>query len=158
MSINIENIRRFCKEDISKIENYDKAISDETQTWHCHHRLEIQGNIILSYKDLIKENLYYHRPACELIFLTHSEHNHLHNTNRSEKTRKRLSVVNTSKKLSEETKLKIKTNHSDYWKGRHHTEEAKEKNRLAHLGKKASEETRAKMREAHKRRNLNKEN
>ena len=36
--------KRFCKEDLTKIENYDKAIADTTHTWHCHHRTEIWWN------------------------------------------------------------------------------------------------------------------
>ena len=34
------NASKYCCEDISLIENYDKAIEDKTQYWHCHHRLE----------------------------------------------------------------------------------------------------------------------
>lgn len=30
--------RKYCKEDISKIKNYDLAIADTTQTWHCVNR------------------------------------------------------------------------------------------------------------------------
>ena len=41
--------------------------------------------------------------------------------------------------------------------GKHHTEEAKEKNRQAHLGKHPSDETRAKMSESHKSENLSEE-
>ena len=37
-----ETVKKFCSEDPSLIENYDLAIADETQTWECHHRLEIQ--------------------------------------------------------------------------------------------------------------------
>ena len=78
----------FCNEDISLIENYEQAATDIIQTWHCHHRLEIQDNIILSKNDLIRQNLYFNRPASELIFLTKSEHMQLHAKNRSKQTRK----------------------------------------------------------------------
>lgn len=27
--------------EVNKIENYDLAIADTTQVWHCHHKLEI---------------------------------------------------------------------------------------------------------------------
>lgn len=67
----------FCKEDVCLIENYDKAMNDTTQTWDCHHRLEIELN--MSRAELVKSNLYVNRPASELIFLTHDEHTHLHN-------------------------------------------------------------------------------
>ena len=39
--INFEWAKKFCKDDISLIENFDKAISDSNQTWDCHHRREI---------------------------------------------------------------------------------------------------------------------
>lgn len=31
--------------DLTKIENYDKAVVDETQVWECHHRLELSCKI-----------------------------------------------------------------------------------------------------------------
>ena len=71
-------VKKFCCEDISLIENYDKAIADQTQTWDCHHRGEILPCGRFKAKHLKKFNLYYNRPACELIFLTHDEHTRLH--------------------------------------------------------------------------------
>ena len=70
--INERQAKKYCKEDISKIENYDKAISDTSQTWDLHHRTEIWWNC--SKQDLIDNECYYNRKACELIFLTHAEH------------------------------------------------------------------------------------
>lgn len=67
----------FCKDDISKIENYDVAVADTSQCWDCHHRTEIWWNC--SSKELLDNECYYHRPAKELIFLTHAEHAKLHN-------------------------------------------------------------------------------
>ena len=80
---------KYCKNDISLIENYDKAIADDTQTWHCHHRREK----IYSVKELIDIGEYYNRPACELIFLTSLEHNRLHHLGKhhSAETRKKMS-------------------------------------------------------------------
>ena len=69
-------VKKFCSEDISLIENYQEAINDTTQTWHCHHRLEIELN--KSGNELINMNLYYNRPASELIFLRKSDHMSLH--------------------------------------------------------------------------------
>lgn len=74
-------VKRYCCEDISLIENYDKAVADNTQIWQCHHRLEITKEGIFSPKELIDKNLYYNRPASELIFLTKLEHNRLHEKN-----------------------------------------------------------------------------
>ena len=72
-----KHIYKYCCEDISKIENYESALSSN-EVWHCHHKLEIDMN--LSRKELIENNLYYNRPASELIFLPMSEHIKLHNT------------------------------------------------------------------------------
>jgi hypothetical protein len=78
--INFEYANRFCKDNIALIENYEQAMSDETQTWHCHHRLETDFGLL---KDKLKEQgLYYHRSASELIFLTNAEHIRLHQTER----------------------------------------------------------------------------
>lgn len=81
-----KNVFKYCCEDISLIENYDKAISDTTQIWQCHHRLEThykngkrkpcEQN--LTRKELKEQNLYYDRPAKELIFLTIHEHATIH--------------------------------------------------------------------------------
>ena len=100
------NVKKFCKDDISLIENYDKAIYDKEQTWDCHHRREI----LISKNDLIENDEYYNRPAGELIFLTKSEHMALHNT----------------------LKFKGKTTWN---KGKHHSEEAKRKMSIAKKGK-----------------------
>ena len=78
----------YCCEDISLIENYKYAIEDTTQIWECHHRLEIQNGIFKSDKELKSENLYYSRPASELIFLTHKEHKKLHSDNPKYRTLK----------------------------------------------------------------------
>ena len=74
-----KNFHAYCNESPSLIENYNKAINDEKQIWEIHHRLEIELN--LTAKELIKRNLYFNRPASELIFLTRSEHRRLHTPN-----------------------------------------------------------------------------
>ena len=103
--------KEFCNEDIANIENYELAINDKTQIWHCHHRRES----IYSRKDLIEIGEYYDRPAMELIFLTNSEHARLHKTgnnnmlgkHHSEKTKKKMSESHIGKHLSEEHKNKL---------------------------------------------------
>ena len=123
------NARSYCCEDISKIENYDKAIADTTQTWLCHHRLETHNSdgerrlVDLSHKELIALGMYYHRSASELIFLERDEHSRLHAKSRkySEETRA---------KLSKALKGKPAPN-----KGKHHSEETKRKMAEAHKGK-----------------------
>ena len=34
-------VKYFCKDDITKIENYELAMADTEEVWHCHHRLEL---------------------------------------------------------------------------------------------------------------------
>lgn len=82
--------KKYCKDDFSKIENYEEAISDTTKTWHLHHRKET----IYTRNGLIERGEYYDRPASELIFLPPSQHMALHGTLRqiSEDTRKKLSL------------------------------------------------------------------
>ena len=123
---------KYCKNDISLIENYDKAIADDTQTWHCHHRRET----IFSRKDLIEIGEYYNRPACELIFLTKSEHMKLHHLDKplSEDTRRKLSEANKGK--------------PSWMKGKHHSEESCKKMSESRKGKQHSEDTRLKISEA----------
>ena len=135
--INEYYVRSFCKEDISKIKNYDKAIADTTQTWHCHHMTETWWNC--TKKELIENECYYNRKACELIFLTPAEHRRIHQKgkHRTEETRIKISENNKGHILSEETKKKI----SETLKG--------------HI---FSEETRKKMSESQKRRRAMKKN
>ena len=153
--INEYYAKKFCKEDISKIENYDKAIADKEITWHCHHRTEIWWNC--SKKDLIENECYYNRKACELIFLTPEEHNQLHKKGkkRSEDTRRKIreSIKGDKNPMygkhhSDETRIKMSESH----KGKTLSEETKQKMRESHKGRTFSEETRRKMSEAAKNR------
>ena len=90
----------YCNESIMNIENYWKALSDNFKGWHIHHRLETHTSdgekrkVALESEELIALNMYYNRPASELIFLTEKEHGTIHNN------RKHFS-------LSEEAKHKI---------------------------------------------------
>lgn len=101
------NAKSFCKDDISKIENYELAISDKNENWVCHHRLELtlDGEFAHTREELIRMDMYYNRPYFELIWLPKSEHSKLHymvNTkayptwaeyNSSDKRKKELSVI-----------------------------------------------------------------
>lgn len=77
----IKLVQKYCCDDISLIENYNKAINDNVVTWACHHRLETDENI--SRENLIEIGKYYKVTASELIFLTPKDHATLHNNNRS---------------------------------------------------------------------------
>lgn len=70
------NVKKYCCEDISLIENYNEAVNDKNEIWHCHHKLEIELN--KTRNGLIEMGLYYNRPAKELVFLTKSEHMSIH--------------------------------------------------------------------------------
>ena len=78
--INERYVHEFCKDDITKIENYDKALADTTQTWDLHHRLELtlNGEFAHSREELKRLDMYYDRPYFELIYLPPSEHRRLH--------------------------------------------------------------------------------
>ena len=149
--ISKRSAKAYCRDDISLIENYDKAIADTTQLWHCHHRRET----IYSAKELIEIGEYYNRPACELIFLTPLEHHRLHHLDQhhSAEARKKISEANkgennprfgkpstfkgkhhsseTRKKMSESRKGK---NHPFF--GKHHSEKTRRKLSKALIGNK----------------------
>ena len=144
--INEYKSKRYCKDDISKIENYEKAISDDTQIWDLHHKLglTLDGEFALSREQLKMHDMYYKRPYYELIFLTHEEHARLHNKDK-------LNPM-YGKHHSDETRIKMSESH----KGKTLSEETKQKMRESHKGRTFSEETRRKMSEAAKRRCTNK--
>lgn len=78
--INEKHAKSYCLEDISLIENYQAAISDEERTWDIHHRRECdsEGRTLFTGKQLIEMGLYFKRPASELIFVTKATHRKLH--------------------------------------------------------------------------------
>ena len=78
--INEKMAKLYCSEDISLIENYQQAISDEERTWDIHHRRESdsEGKTLFTKKQLKEMNLYFKRPASELIFVTRAMHSKLH--------------------------------------------------------------------------------
>lgn len=138
--IRLENVEKYCK-NYTEIENYDEAMTDTTQTWHCHHRLETHTSdgerrlVELTLKELKALGMYYHRPADELIFLTKSDHSNLHK--RSKEAKEKISTANKGrasnrkgKHLSEEQKQKISNalkGRTPSNKGKHMSEEQKRK-------------------------------
>ena len=106
--ISENQVKKYCREDISLIENYEKAIKDNTQTWDCHHRKESQ----YSADELVDIGEYYGVLASDLIFITHSDHSKLHN------------------KLQD-----YHNGNSNPMFGKHHSEEAKKKMSECHIGK-----------------------
>lgn len=142
----------------SKIENYDKAIADTTQTWVCHHRLETHTSdgerrlVDITSEELKALGMYFNRLPEELIFLTKEDHHSLHGRDRNQK----LLNAHKGKHPSEETKRKMSNAHKGKTspkKGKHISDEQKQKisNSLkGRKGKPKSEETKSKMSEAHK--------
>lgn len=124
-------VNLYCKDDISKIENYDQAISDTKNIWHLHHRLETHdkwGSLreeAIPSKVLRYLGLYYHRPVNELIFMTNKEHCELHGKILSEKAKAALLTHCKGKNNYWYGKNRSKENNPMY--GKHHTEEAKKK-------------------------------
>ena len=121
--INFYYAKRFCNEDITLIENYDKAISDKEKTWDCHHRREMTT----PKKELLEIGEYFNRPASELIFLTQKEH---------------ISLHHKGKQVSDETRHKLSESHkgknkgkTSWMKGKHLSEETKRKLSEARKGK-----------------------
>ena len=121
--INEKQARKYCKEELSKIKNYYKAIADTTQVWVLHHRTETWWNC--TRKDLIKNECYYGRKACELIFLTRAQHAELHMSGKvtSEETRRKMSETKKGKTNSEEHRRKI----SEAMKGKVRSEDTRKK-------------------------------
>lgn len=84
--VNLSTLKRYCNGDVTKIENYEEAVNDDTTTYNIHHRLETHfsdgterpKNAQLTMKELISLDMYYNRPAEELIFLTPKEHRAVH--------------------------------------------------------------------------------
>ena len=78
--INSYNAKLYCSEDISLIENYNQAIADKEKKWEIHHRRECdsEGRTLFTCKRLVEMNLYFKRPAAELVFVTRSMHKKIH--------------------------------------------------------------------------------
>lgn len=95
------NVKMYCCEDPSLIENYELALNDKANEWDCHHKLEIHSDYRNTPEDLIMMGLYYNRPACELIFLKKGIHTSNHNKGRkkSESHRLNLSKAKTGSHL-----------------------------------------------------------
>lgn len=127
MIANIKSLEKYCI-DYTKIENYDTAIKSPLR-YDLHHRREISEN--KSKSDLIEENLYYNRPAEELIFIEAREHRILHKAGKhcSGETKKKMSDAKKGifageknpmfgKHPSAESRQKMSENNCRYWKGK----------------------------------------
>ena len=142
--VNLELAKKYCCEDISKIENYEQAAASP-ETWDCHHRAEILPCGNFSSEDLKFFDLYYSRLASELVFLTKSDHHRLHAINMTKKWKNLLSknaklngmigkhhTENTKKKMSESHKGLPSPNKGDHFS---HKNSTKKKKSESHKGK-----------------------
>ena len=125
--INEKQAKKYCRDDISKIENYDKAIADTTQTWVCHQKSEAKKGRTLSES--------HRRKISEAL---KGENHPMYGKHHSDETRRKMAEAKKGKKHTEEWRRKI----SEALKGKPSPRK----------GVTLSEETRQKMREAAKRR------
>lgn len=173
--INIRNTKWYCS-DYQKIENYEKAIDDTTKVWQCHHRLETHfsdgterpKDAQISMDELKALDMYYNRPANELIFLKPEEHTSLtfkgkegpwKGKHHSKKTKNKISKTLKGHRPTRETRKKLSESlkgENNPMYGKHHFEDAKRKvseaNKGNHYweGKHHSEEAKRKISEANK--------
>ena len=157
----------YCSDPLDKIEHYEKALAENFKGWCIHHRLEIQPDgTRMSRQELKDKDLYFNRPASELVFMRCEEHTSLHHKDKviSEKTRQKMSETHKGdnnplfgKHHSEETRQKMSVNNGRFWKGKQlsaeHRQKLSESRRGENhplFGKHHSDETRLKIAEANK--------
>ena len=145
------SFKYYCK-DYEHIENYDKAKADDFKNWEVHHRLETHNSdgerrlVDITADELKALDMYYNRPADELIFMTIYEHSRLHMKGKhlSEETKKKIGAASKGNKYalgykhSEEAKNKISEamkGEKNQFYGKHHSEESIQKMSEAHKGK-----------------------
>ena len=113
----MKNFEKYCTEP-ENIENYEAAKKDNFKGWNCHHRLETHNSdgerrlVDITRDELKALDMYYSRPASELVFMKISDHIKLHTRwnkgkqigHRSEETKRKISESMKGKKFSEEHK------------------------------------------------------
>lgn len=70
---------RYCRDPIEMIKGYEEAISSP-EVYDCHHVLELtlDGQFAHHPEELERIGMYWNRPAYELEFLKHTEHQMMH--------------------------------------------------------------------------------
>ena len=131
------NFEKFCK-DYENIENYDKAKADNFKGWNCHHRKGAD----IPREELKALDMYYNRPANELIFIKLSEHTSLHNKGKPK-------TEEHKNKISETLKGKLAGENNPMY-GKHHSEESKKKIGEKSKGKLISEAHKRILSKVHK--------
>ena len=150
------NWHTFCSEPLELVENYQQAKADNFAGWCIHHRLEIQQDgTRVPMQQLIDQNLYYGRPASELVFMKVGEHATLHHKDKviSEETRQKIAESHKGKHLLAEHRKKI----AKALKGKPHSAEACKKMSESHKGKHLLAEHRKKIAESLRGKHLSEE-
>ena len=98
------------------IENYELAKADNFKGWVIHHRLELtlDNNFAHNKEDLIRMDMYFHRPYYELIYMKVADHQSLHMKVNDDPRRKNMKLSARKRKHihhSAATKLKIGAAH-----------------------------------------------
>ena len=163
--------KKYCCEPLELVESYAAAKADNFAGWCIHHKLEIQQDKRVSRQELKDKDLYYGRPASELIFMRFGDHSALHSTgntnmkgkHHSAETRQKIAEANKSRTLSEEYRKKLSeslSGENNPFFGKHHSEETRRKISESCKGKPGwlkgkhlSEETRKKLSESLKGKN-----
>lgn len=131
------------------------------------YQIKLPSNMVIHHEDENKLN----NEMWNLVPMTHEEHAIIHHKGKplsdehkekisqankgkliSEESRKRMSEAHIGISPSVETRKKLSeaiTGEKNYWYGKHHSDETKEKIRQSKLGTKHSEETKRKMSKIH---------
>ena len=138
--------KRYCS-DIENVENFEKAKADNFKGWQLHHRLETwtsdgeRRSVDITAAELKSLNMYFNRPAEELVFMTTKEHRQLHTKCKQGYWKDKINPMygkhhsaETRKKISEAMKGRPGPN-----KGKHLSEYTRKKLSEAHKGKQAGE-------------------
>ena len=130
--ISYKQAKKYCCEDIRKIEGYNEAAADKENVWDCHHKL----GFYFDRQWLIDNGLYYSQRAEMLVFIPTNEHKNLHKKPISEETKRKISEKLMGHPVSLETRRKMSESdkgRTGYWEGKHRSEETirkvSEKNR-----------------------------
>ena len=113
-------LKHYCKDDLSRIENYELAKKDNFVGWQIHPRLEftLNGERARTSDELIRMNMYYGRPYFELIFLRTQDHRRIHNADPVRKSNiSKHGVGMSGKRHSAEAKLKMSESRKRYLEG-----------------------------------------
>lgn len=67
-------LKKYCREPIENIKGYREAVESEDSGYLCHHINELT----FIKAELKKMNMYFNRPASELVIMTRAEHKAWH--------------------------------------------------------------------------------